>query len=233
MALRIVLVALAVLLIPRPGLAENRVSELQHEIANTIATAREELHSLDELLRAADSRAVQKELHRKAEKIDELLATIPRLASDLERAVGHSEGTSTSVGVSLGGLGGLSGDVVVVVDDHDIVPVVVVEEIHHDDVHHHAPSACSESDFAAVVQAVENESFSRGKLEALTDASVDRWYTSAQVTRMLEGFAFDDGKVDAAVVMHPKVVDMENWFTVHSAFTFDSSKEELRRRVGR
>ncbi len=225
MSLRPLLFVLALALVPAPAAAGDRASDLQHEIVDVVAAAREELHALDELLDAADSRSVQKELRRKAARIDELLAEIPRLSARLERASGHSISTSAGVGVSVGGLGG---EVVVVVDDSGPAPVVVVDE--HPDA---SPRACSPGDFAGVLSAVEKESFSSGKLERLEDATVDRWYTSAQVRRMLDLFSFDNDKVEAAVVMHPRVVDMENWFRVHDAFTFDSSKDELRKRVGR
>lgn len=228
MFLRIVFVVLVSLSIAGSARADE-VADIQHRIVEVVAEARQELQALDELLSAADSRAVQRELRRKTERIDGLLAELPRLSAALERAAGGR----TSVGASVS-LGGMGGDVVVVVDDSPAPPaVVVVEPAPTVVVQDAGPIACSESDFAGVLRAVADESFSSGKLERLRDATIDRWYTADQVRRMLGEFSFDNDKVEAAVVMHPKVVDMENWFKVHDAFTFDSSKDELRSRVGR
>jgi hypothetical protein len=222
--LSIFLLALALALVPSVATADHDsdrlVIELQREIADVVAAAREELHALHELLDAAGSAAVRRELHRKSERIDELLARVPGLAAGLERAV--DDGAAASVAISTGGFG----DGVAVVIRDEPHAVVVVEE-------HHDHSTCSESDFGSVLQAVAGETFSRSKLELLRDVSIDRWYSSSQVRRMLDEFKFDNDKVEAAVVMHPRVVDLQNWFKVHDAFTFDSSKDELRQRVGR
>ncbi|GEM_PF-1572550 len=222
---RLFVAVLVLCLLPTSALAGHSAADLQHEIVDAVAAARQELHALAELVDAADSRAVQKEIQRKAARIDELLAEIPRLSAALERASGGSTTTSAGVGLSVGGLGG---DVVVVVEESGPAPIVVVDGGHGDE-----PRACSEGDFAGVLAAIEKESFSSGKLEIVKDVSVDRWFTAAQVKRVVETFSFDNDKVEAAVILHPRVVDMENWFRVHDAFSFDSSKDELRRRVGR
>ena len=219
------LLLLACTLLPGRAAADTREAQLQQDLVDLVSAAREELRALDGLVDAAGSRSVRRELHRKAALIDEMLADIPRLANDLERAAGGA--SPPSIGVSTTGVGG--DRIVVVVEGNEQAPTVVLvgEEPDED------PVACSTEDFNSVVLRVAAESFDSGKLELLADATVDRWYTAAQVRRMLEEFSFDRDKIEAAVVMHPRVVDMKNWFKVHDAFSFDSSKEELRRRVGR
>ena len=212
---------------PRPAVADHdRGVTVESEILDAVSKAREELSALDELVDAADSSAVRRELHRKAARVDELLVAIRSLTADGPRvARGETSGDRVSLNV---GAAGFNTGVVVVVDEGRSEPVVVLESSAGDD-----PRACSESDFGDLLQAVQKESFSSGKLEILTDGSMDRWYTSDQVRRMLGKFSFDSDKVEGAVVMHPRTLDLENWFKVHDAFDFDSSKQELRKRVGR
>lgn len=88
-------------------------------------------------------------------------------------------------------------------------------------------------DFAAIHAAVSDAPFEDGKLQILADAAVGRWFTVAQVITLIDAFPFSNGKVTAAASLYPQVVDPENWFQVYGKLTFDSDKQELRRRVGR
>lgn len=95
-----------------------------------------------------------------------------------------------------------------------------------------ARTACSKSDFADVLQSVENAWFDDGKLEVLRDASAHRWFTVVQVKTLVAQFSFSDAQVDAAAMLHGRTLDVENWYRVYDSLTFDSSKRELRKRVG-
>ena len=205
-------------------------------LQGTLRAAIEELRALDDLVDAADTRSVQRELHRKVMRIEELLEDASRLAA---------QG------------GGLSTSIVVHDPDPAIDPVVIIDERHghHDDREyrgdrddrayggHHGepppviiieegPMACSGSDFDSVVAAVDSESFSSGKLTVLRDASRARWFSVNQVQRLMGLFTFGKDMVDAGAILHPRTVDLENWYLVYSAFTFDSDKDKLRQRVG-
>jgi len=87
-------------------------------------------------------------------------------------------------------------------------------------------------EFATIRRAVDETSFSQEKLAVLRSAVSNRWFTAAQVVGMLGAFDFEKDKVEAAILMHPHVVDPENWFQVYGAFDFDSSKRKIRERVG-
>ncbi len=191
-------------------------------LQGTLRSAIEELRALDDLVDAADTRTVQRELHRKVMRIEELLQDASRLAS-------QGGGFSTSIIVNDPEP---VHETVVIVEDredrrhhghYDDGPVIIVDE---------GPMACSGSDMNSVVAAVESESFSDGKLNVLRDASRARWFTVSQVQRLVGLFTFGKDMVEAGAMLHPRTVDLENWYLVYSVFTFDSDKDKLRKRVG-
>jgi hypothetical protein len=80
--------------------------------------------------------------------------------------------------------------------------------------------------------AIDSESFGDGKVAVLSASAAGNWFTTDQVIELLPLFAFSDDRVDAAVVLYPKVLDPENWFRVYGAFDFDGDKDEVRSRLG-
>ena len=94
------------------------------------------------------------------------------------------------------------------------------------------PVVMADGDFQALLGAVEGESFEDGKLGLLRDACQHNYFASAQVVQVVSAFSFSDGMVEAAVMLHPRTVDPENFFQVYGAFDFDDDKDEVRRRLG-
>ncbi len=95
------------------------------------------------------------------------------------------------------------------------------------------PPPLSPAAAAALEGAVAREPFSPGKQRVLDEALRDNRLTVAQLRRLLALFPFDREKVEAAARAYPALVDPESFFLVYQDLTFDSDKEELRRRVGR
>ncbi len=89
----------------------------------------------------------------------------------------------------------------------------------------------SASQFQSLVGAIEAESFADGKLRVLKDAAQGNFFTSEMVGKIIDLYDFAGNKVDAGVICYPKVVDKENFYTVYSHFDFDSSKDELKKKV--
>jgi hypothetical protein len=87
--------------------------------------------------------------------------------------------------------------------------------------------------FSAVIGAMGQESFSDGKHRVLQDAAYGAWFSVAQVKQAMAQFPFDDDKVEAAAALYPQVCDLDAWFTIYQALTFDSSRDALRARTGR
>jgi len=83
--------------------------------------------------------------------------------------------------------------------------------------------------FARLLKAVKEAPFSSEKLTLIEDAASKNYFKSEQVLQLLKTFNFDSYRLKAAKVLYPRVVDPENFFIVYDAFTFSSSKEELRR----
>lgn len=90
------------------------------------------------------------------------------------------------------------------------------------------PQVVSSQDLSRIRSSIAAESFSDDRLAILRDASRGRYFTSAQVLSMMELFSFSDDKVEAAVILFPRVVDQQNWYTVYSGLTFSSDKDRLR-----
>jgi len=158
----------------------------------------------------------------------ELLVKVTR-SRDTVRAVQQDllrDGTSASVVVG-GSEGGLS--VVMEVEETGSGPVEVVEvvEVAQPEVFPMPPPA-----FDALRDAIEEESFDDEKLAILRDATRHNLFLVSQAIVLIELFTFSDGKVEAGVMLHPQVLDIENWYRVYGAYTFDSDKEELRKRLG-
>ena len=184
------------------------LDRLVTETEQVQADLRRELRALDDLVDAADSRGVQREIHRKVERIEELLIVLGDQTDALARAAREDRRD----------------------DRRDPPEVIIVETPPPVE---EGPFACSEADFAGVLQAMESAPFADGKIAVLRDAAVHRWFTVAQVRRVMEEMPFSKDQVEAAALLHPKVLDQENWYRVYEQLTFESDRQELRKRVGR
>jgi hypothetical protein len=89
------------------------------------------------------------------------------------------------------------------------------------------------NELAGIKGAVQSESFRDGKMSVLRSASRGRWFLTGHVVELMGLFSFDDDKVEVAASLYNQTLDQENWYTVPSALTFSSSKDELRSRTGR
>ncbi len=93
------------------------------------------------------------------------------------------------------------------------------------------PSVTSPEELSRIRRAVDAESFADDQLAVLRSASHGRRFTSAQVVVLMEAFNFSDDRIEAADMLYPQVVDLQNWYTVYGALTFSSDKDELRQRT--
>jgi hypothetical protein len=91
--------------------------------------------------------------------------------------------------------------------------------------------ALSPDEFAKFMAGLKANAFDSGKVPFVEEYAKTRWFSSAQVREILKAFAFDDGRIKAAVALHPRLTDPENFFTVLDAFAFDSSRKALREKL--
>ncbi len=211
--MRLLILLVFALLLPTTALADRRaVDELSSDLAVTLADVRAETAAVADLLSAAASPGVQREIRRKLARIDELT----RIADDLSARLAR---------IALTPIVAAPPPTVVVVDPtpRGAPDVVVVDA---------GPVACSAGDHVRLLAAVESESFADAKLIILRDAAAYKWFTVDQVVAFMGAMTFGKDKVEAAAMLHPRVLDLENWYRVYGVLTFDSEKQELRKRVG-
>jgi hypothetical protein len=87
--------------------------------------------------------------------------------------------------------------------------------------------------FEQLVHAIRSASFDDDKGEVVRHAVQTNWFLASQVAAVMDLFSFDDGKIDAAAVMWPRITDPENSIAIFNKLAFDSSKEKLRKRVSK
>ncbi len=85
--------------------------------------------------------------------------------------------------------------------------------------------------FASLLRMLEEEPFPDEKYSIVREAASKNYFTSQQVLQILKEFVFEDDRLKVAKLLYPRVVDPENFFIVYEAFTFPSSKRELRKWV--
>ena len=154
------------------------------EPAPAVAEIRDELAALDALIDTAHNYAVQRELHRKVDRIEALLAGLEEKEGELTKTV---EPPAEPAG----------------------------------------PVAADAASFGRIKQHVEGESFSDGKLRAITLACRDNWFTAAQAAEILDGLSFGKDQVEAGKLLYPRLVDRNNVTALLGAIDFDSDKRKL------
>ncbi len=200
-----------------------------------LAEARAETRAVDELLDAAGSRSVQRELHRKTARLeqiyDELATTLPAAGQvswqvdstdgGVQVRVGP-DGPSVSVSDGPGAATDDDGD-----SDDDSVGGIVGGVVGPPP----PPPPVSEPELASILAGLDGESFSDSKLALLRIAAGERWFTSDQARRVVEAFTFGDDKVAAGTLLYSRLVDPENRWVIYDAFDFETDKEKLRQAV--
>lgn len=88
-----------------------------------------------------------------------------------------------------------------------------------------------DAQFAQMIAQIQAEPFSSGKMSVLTIAAEYNYFSSAQTRAVVSSLTFSSDKVEAAVLLYPKILDPGAFYQVLSAFTFESSKEEVRTRL--
>ena len=95
------------------------------------------------------------------------------------------------------------------------------------------PQPMPGASFAQLIEAIRAASFDDDKVAVVRHAAQTNWFSANQVGSVMDQISFDDGKIDAAAAMWPRIVDPENSFSIFNKLAFDSSKEKLRKRVGK
>jgi hypothetical protein len=90
------------------------------------------------------------------------------------------------------------------------------------------PQPTTPENFEKVLKAMQGESFDAGKTRLAGELAKTHHFSCEQLKQLLKLFSFDDGRVTAAVALHPRLTDPENFFTVLEVITFESSRQSVR-----
>ncbi len=89
------------------------------------------------------------------------------------------------------------------------------------------PVPMSNSDFQSFKSSVQSKSFEESKLTIAKQVLNNNCLTSAQVREVMKVFTFEDSRLDFAKYAYGHTYDINNYYKVNDAFTFESSIEEL------
>ena len=85
--------------------------------------------------------------------------------------------------------------------------------------------------FAELVEEVKDASFSTDKIARIRSACEFHQFTSSQVVQIVNVMSFGKDKVEAAVLMHSRVVDPDSFYKVFKHLDFKGDRQDLRRRI--
>ena len=85
----------------------------------------------------------------------------------------------------------------------------------------------TDEDFAKLLKNLKDQAFEEQKAEFIETFAKGRPLNCAQATELLKTLSFDDGRVEAAILLHPGLVDPENFFEVLKVFSFDSNRQKV------
>ncbi|MBS3025996.1 MAG: DUF4476 domain-containing protein [Dolichospermum sp. DET50] len=87
----------------------------------------------------------------------------------------------------------------------------------------------SDSDFSQLMDDLRRSW--PNELQFLIQIVPQNYFTSVQASQIVKEMKFGDREVEAAVMLYPQVVDHGNWFVVEQAITFESDRQEVRRKI--
>jgi hypothetical protein len=93
-------------------------------------------------------------------------------------------------------------------------------------------AALSDQEFATFMTSLSSQTFDSGRLPIVKSLGKAR-ITAAQGKQILQKFAFDKDKQEAAVFLHPLLVDPHLFAHVLEAMTFETSRAAVLKRVVR
>lgn len=93
------------------------------------------------------------------------------------------------------------------------------------------PTAMPGAEFDVILKGLKSASFDDDKVKFVKGLGTKVRFTSEQVKSLLAAFSFDAGRTTAAIALHPQVTDPEFYFKALEAFSFESSRREVREKL--
>ena len=85
----------------------------------------------------------------------------------------------------------------------------------------------SDPEFAEARKSIESKTFEDTKMTMAKQVGGDRCFTVDQVKGLMGLFGFEDSKLDFAKYAYERTYDIDNYYRVNDAFSFESSVDEL------
>lgn len=92
-----------------------------------------------------------------------------------------------------------------------------------------AVQSIAEADLTRFIESMRPLGFDDKKATSLRQFVMFHHFTCEQTVKVLKQFAFGDGQVQAAVLMHPRITDPQNFYQVLAAMTFESDRDRVRK----
>ncbi|HRH71221.1 MAG TPA: DUF4476 domain-containing protein [Flavobacteriales bacterium] len=85
----------------------------------------------------------------------------------------------------------------------------------------------TDGEFADVKKSIEAKSFEDSKMTLAKQVGSSRCFTVDQVKGLMGLFSFEDSKLDIAKYAYERTYDIDNYYKVNDAFTFETSIDDL------
>lgn len=94
------------------------------------------------------------------------------------------------------------------------------------------PAPMRSGGFEALIQALQRESFDNQRLDLVRVVASRDYFSVAQVTRILDNFAFETNRLTALEIVHNRITDPENAFVLPQRFTFTANRKRAAEILG-
>ena len=88
------------------------------------------------------------------------------------------------------------------------------------------------SEFDSLMQSLRSNSFDEGRVAFVKVMAKNRTFNVDQVRAVMQEMSFDRGRVDAAVILYPRMTDPQNAYRLLDTMSFDAGRQELIARLG-
>lgn len=89
----------------------------------------------------------------------------------------------------------------------------------------------SATEFADVKKSIGSKSFEDSKMTLAKQVGGNRCFTVEQVKELMTLFSFEDSKLEIAKYAYDRTFDIDNYYKVNDAFTFESSIDDLNNHI--
>lgn len=89
----------------------------------------------------------------------------------------------------------------------------------------------SDEEFSKLMASMKSSSMDEGKLAFVRVIAHGRSFRCDQASQLLKEFTFDADRVHAAVALHPRLSDPQNFYRVLEVFTFDTGRQAVLKRL--